>query len=296
MRRSSLASDRATDANDVVLVSADEALERVRPHLAGKLLLATDFDGTISRLSMDMWAALVIPAAQRALRRLAGTPDTNVAFISGRTVADLAPRVRVGSASYHGDHGAEWARAGRGFRPERLAIEHEPVPPATSAMAERLKAEVPRRVDQGWLVVEDKGPAVTFHFRRAPDIPAARAQVRAAIDAVDREGLLDQPGGRRAWELRPRGAMTKGRTLSRLIERHQPDTVVMMGDDAHDAGAFDALRSVRDQGRIAGLAIAVASPAADTAEMAQRADLVFGHAHVTARFLSLLVRERVVPG
>ena len=70
----------------------------------------------------------------------------------------------------------------------------------------------------------------------------------------------------------------------------------MMGDDAHDAGAFDALRSVRDQGRVAGLAIAVASPAADTAEMAQRADLVFDHAHVTARFLSLLVRERVVPG
>ena len=113
----------------------------------------------ISRLSMDLWAALVIPAAQRALRRLAGTPDTHVAFISGRTVADLAPRVRVGSASYHGDHGAERAEAGRGFRPERLAIEHEPVPPATSAMAERLKAEVPRRVDQGWLVVEDKGPA-----------------------------------------------------------------------------------------------------------------------------------------
>ena len=265
---------------------------RLRPNLAGRLLVATDFDGTISRLSLDMWAVLVIPVAQRALRRMAAAPDTYVAFISGRTVADLAPRVRVGGASYHGDHGAEWALARRGSRPERLVIEHEPVPPATVAMAERLKAEVPRRVDREWLVVEDKGPAVTFHFRRAPNIAAARARVREAVDAVDREGLLDQPGGRRAWELRPRGATTKARTLARLIEQHQPETVVMMGDDKHDAEAFDALRSLRQQGRIEGLAIAVASPAADTREMARRADLVFGEADESARFLSRLACER----
>lgn len=109
------------------MVSALEAFERVRPLLAGRLLLASDFDGTLSRLVMDPWRAGIIPSAQRALRRLAAAPHTHVAIISGRTVPDLAARVRVGGVSYHGDHGAEWASAPRGFRPHALRVEREPV-------------------------------------------------------------------------------------------------------------------------------------------------------------------------
>jgi trehalose 6-phosphate phosphatase len=241
---------------------------------------------------MDPWQAGIVPAAQRALRRLAATPRTHVAIISGRTVGDLAARVRVGGASYHGDHGAEQAHASRGFRPAALRAEREPVDPVVRSMAERLKLEVPSRVPEPWLVVEDKGPAVTFHFRGAPDVEAARARVRAAVDAVDREGLLEQPGGRRAWELRPPGATTKGLTLARLIEVHAPDSVIMLGDDRHDADAFDALRVARSAGTVRGLAIAVLSPAADPADMARRADLLFAEAGQTARFLTLLARER----
>ncbi len=291
-RRSSLVS-RETEAPEcATFTSAAEAIERLRPQLGGRLLLATDFDGTISRLSMEMWQVVVIPGAQRALRRLAASPDTVVAFVSGRTLSDLVPRVRVGGASYHGDHGAEQAAVARGFRVGGLRVEREPFEPGVAAVAERLKAEVPRLVEAEWLVVEDKGPAVTFHFRRAPDIEAARSRVRAAVAQVDPDGLLDQPGGRRAWELRPPGATTKGLTLARLIEQHHPDTVLMLGDDAHDAEAFDTLRAARAAGRVEGLAIAVASPASDTAEMARRADLVFAEPEVTARFLASLARER----
>ena len=168
-------------ADGVVFTSALDALRYLHPRLRGRLLLATDFDGTISRLSMEMWQVAVIPAAQRALRRLAASPDTAVAFVSGRTLTDLAPRVRVGGATYHGDHGAEWAIAARGFRATSLHVEREPVDPVVTAMADRLKVEVPRLVGADWLVVEDKGPALTFHFRRAPDIerssgPRARSR------------------------------------------------------------------------------------------------------------------------
>jgi hypothetical protein len=38
--------------------------------------------------------------------------------------------------------------------------------------------------------------------------------------------------------------------------------------------------------------VAVVSPAADVAEMARRADVLFDRADVTARFLTLLARER----
>jgi trehalose-phosphatase len=286
VRRSSLASD------DVALTSATEAFARARPLLSGRLLLATDFDGTISRLALDPWRAGIIPGAQRALRQLAAAPDTDVAFISGRTVPDLAARVRVGGVTYHGDHGAERAQARRGFRPTALHVEREPTEPAVAAMADRLKAEVPVLVDEPWLVVEDKGPALTFHFRAAPDVDEARIRVRRAVDDIDGDGLLDQPGGRRAWELRPFGATTKALALARLIDEHQPDVALMFGDDGHDAEAFDTLRVARDEGRLRGLAIAVVSPAGDTVEMARRADLVFAEADETARFLGLLARSR----
>ncbi len=279
-------------ADDLDFASAADALELVRSSTDGRLLLACDFDGTISHLSLDMWRSTVIPAAQRALRSLAAADDTHVAFISGRTVADLAGRIGVGSATYHGDHGAEWASAGRGFRPDRLRIEHEPVAVDVQAMADRLKVEVPPMVAQEWLALEDKGSALSFHFRRAPDVDAARAKVRAAVDAVDREGLLDQPGGVHMWELRPPEATTKRQALERLIDERRPDLVVMLGDDRNDVAAFGAIHDARASDGVDGLAAGVLSRASDPAQLAQASDVVFAGAHVSARFLTLLARER----
>ena len=286
MRRLSLASDGYR------LSTAGAAFEQLRPLLTGRLLLASDFDGTLARFGLDPWAAEIIPAAQRALRRLAGQPGVHVALISGRSVPDLAARSRIGGASYHGDHGAEWATLRRGGRPAALRVEREPAEPSVLAMAERLKAEVPRHVNEAWLVLEDKGPALTFHFRAAPDHAAARERVIAAVDTVDRERLLWRVGGQRAYELRPVGATTKAVTLSRLVQAHRPSTTVMLGDDRHDAGAFDALREARESGRTRGLAIAVASHADVTAEVAPHADLVLSAPAEAARLLALLARHR----
>ncbi len=183
-------------------------------------------------------------------------------------------RARPGGSSSHRRYRATTAttapsgpRQRRGFRVAALQVTREPTDAAAAAMAERLKAEVPRLVDEPWLVLEDKGPALTFHFRAAPDIDAARSRVIAAVDAVDPEGLLCRAGGRRAHELRPVGATTKGITLRRLIEEHRPATMLMLGDDRHDA--LPSTRCVRLglPGAHRGLAIAVA-----------------GHADVTVRW------------
>lgn len=255
---------------------------------SGSMLIASDFDGTLSRLVMDPWSARIIPAAQRALRRLAAAPGLHVALISGRTVADLADRARIGGISYRGDHGAEWAEAPRGFRRHALLVERDPASEAEAAVAERLAAEVPRSIGEAWLIVEPKGAALTFHYRGAPDVDAARERVMAAVDAIDAGELLARSGGRRSVELRPRAASTKGDALERLIARQQPRTAVVLGDDRNDALAFDVLRAARAAGRIDGLAIAVAGHADVTGAVAPRADLVLRSPDEAARFLSLL--------
>ena len=63
---------------------------------------------------------------------------------------------------------------------------------------------------------------MAFHVRQADDIPAARAAVLAAIDAVEaRAGLgdhgLEHYRGRTVVDLRPRDAGGKGEAVERLI-------------------------------------------------------------------------------
>lgn len=222
------------------------------------------------------------------MRRLAATSGVHVALISGRTVADLAVRTAIGGASYHGDHGAEWALASPTFDDGPLRVEREPALPSVEAMADRLKLEVPRRVDEPWLVLEDKGPALTLHFRAAPDIEAARARVTDAVERVDPERLLERFRGRRSLELRPAGAATKATTLDRLVRQHRPANVLMLGDDLHDRGAFDVLRDRRAAGHVDGLAVAVLGPAAEAHEIAGHADVVLASPDAVADFLDLV--------
>ena len=100
-----------------------------------------------------------------------------------------------------------------------------------------------------WLVVERKLPAVTFHYRSAPDVSAAAAQVAAIVDATDPDGQMIRFPGRRALELRPPGAPAKGESMRFLLDEHRPAVAFMLGDDRYDARAFEVLRAARAAGR-----------------------------------------------
>jgi trehalose 6-phosphate phosphatase len=232
-----------------------------------------------------------MPRAQRALRSLAASDTVHVAFISGRTVVDLAERTRVGGASYRGDHGAERAEAMRGFRPASIHVEREEAAPAAVRLIAALVDAVSSAVPERWLVVEDKVGTVTFHFRAAPDVVAARQRVLRVVDELDHERTLHRSGSSsRAVELRPPGASTKGDALLRLISERRPSAVLMLGDDRNDALAFDELRAARTRG-VKGLAIAVAGHPDVTVDVAPRADVLLAGPDEVGRFLSRLVKQ-----
>ena len=54
-----------------------------------RLLVTSDFDGTLSPIVSNPADARPLPAAGDALIALAGLPDTEVALISGRALRDL---------------------------------------------------------------------------------------------------------------------------------------------------------------------------------------------------------------
>jgi trehalose 6-phosphate phosphatase len=263
---------------------------------AAPLLVVADFDGTLAPGSRDPGAAAIDPVAQRALRRLAGLaaerPDRlRVVVLTGRTVRDVASRVRVGGVEYLGDHGLQHGWLPRGGRASALTVESEAGFEAHRDPAERLAAGVAAELGEpAWLFVERKGPSVAFHVRQADDVAVARAAVVAAIELVEaREGLVDHGlahyRGRSVVDLRPRDAGGKREAVDRLLARERPGGIVVLGDELSDVDAFAAVVAARERG-ITGVTVAVhggAKPA--PAELSALADLHLASARAVARLL-----------
>jgi trehalose 6-phosphate phosphatase len=271
----------------------DRAVDLADAH--GRLLVVSDFDGTLAPISPDPMGALIEPIGRRAIRRLARLavqrPDRlSVVVLSGRTALDVAGRVRVGGVRYLGNHGLEGGELARSARAERLAVAIEPalagwVEPAT-ALGDAVAAELGQ---PDWLYVERKGPSVAFHFRQAADPDAARLAILAAIESAERRlggtGLASLEG-RRIVELRPAGAGGKGAAVERLIESLRPGGVLVLGDDRSDAEAFETVRRARERGEIEGLAVAVHAAAEAPPEVIASADVELANPRDAARLLS----------
>ena len=280
----------------------------------------SDFDGTLAPIVPDPMAARIEPGARSALRRLAGFAHIHperlsLVVLSGRTAPDVARRVRVGGIRYLGNHGLETGVLRRGDPAERLRLTPDPTlalaadpdeAAAFAAAVSRFGAAVRDRLGRPpWLFVEEKGPAVAFHFRQADDPGAARATVLAALDEIERDGPprdgppippLERLEGRQVVELRPAGAGGKGAAMVRLIAAERPAAILSIGDDVSDAEAFRAVIAAREAipppGRQAtrGLVIAVHGLAETPAEILASADLLVAAPRDAARALGELAR------
>ena len=270
----------------------------------GRLLVVADFDGTLAEGSRDPAAAVIVPLARRALRRLARIAQVRpdrlaVAILTGRTATDVAARVRVGGITYLGDHGLQSGTFARGGDPARLRTTFRDGHEASHRPAAMLATRVPEVLGRpAWLFVERKGPSVAFHVRQAEDRGAARAAVEAAIETVDRElppHDLTHYRGRLVVDLRPRTAGGKREAFEALLAERRPAAVVAFGDDISDADGFAILRETRRSGAIDGLAVAVTGPHGMPDEVRAAADIVLETPFLAARALaaiaSVLERE-----
>jgi trehalose-phosphatase len=276
------------------------------------LSLVIDFDGTLAVGSRDPAVARIEPLAQRALRRLARIADARparlrLAVLTGRVVADVAARIRVGGIDYLGDHGLEHACLPRHGRAERLIVASDRAFDVHRDAAETLATAVAEELGSpAWLFVERKGPSVAFHVRQADDIPAARAAVVSAIEAVERRtGLVHDLAhyrGRSVVDLRPREAGGKREAVERLIARDRPGAIAVLGDELSDIDAFEAVIAARGSGRdgappLVGVTVAVHGSARPApAGLLAVADLRLGGAHEVGRWLAALARHLEAEG
>ena len=216
-----------------LLADLDPVLRRVRA--AERLLLALDFDGTLSPIAARPEDAVLPEAIAGRLAAAAGREDIFIAVLSGRAVADLRRRIGI-SCILAGNHGLEIE--GPGF-----SYVH---PGAASRVPELLRACADLEAalaGVAGVLVECKGLSATVHFRNVES--CLHGRVRASVEQVIRQyaGSFDVAAARKAWEIRPRVEWHKGDALRHIVAHAGPGAplVICAGDDAGDEPMFEAV-------------------------------------------------------
>jgi len=214
--------------------------------------LMTDIDGTISQMAPTPHAAVVAPAARAALARLAGELAL-VGVVTGRSAQTGEEMVQVPGLVYVGNHGMERRLNGAAWHHPEAAASAEAITAALAEIARGAEAAGLRE----YLVIEDKRLSGSIHYRLAPDAAAARQTLwPLAEEAAHRHGLK-VTGGRLIVELRPPITVSKGTALTALADAYHLRGLVFCGDDLTDVDGFRAVRRLRDEGKLAGLNVAV---------------------------------------
>ncbi len=231
--------DHVADARNRLPADVIEALTEISE--TDRLLIGTDFDGTLAPIVDDPATARALPEAVEALRSLATIPGTVVAVVSGRSLADL--RMLLGetdSLQLVGSHGAEVSslRTDGSQHPEHTG--HSELPPAASARLARLRRALQGITSQyRGVQLEPKPTGIAVHLRNADPTDA-----RAVTEAIE-DDPATWPGvhllrGKMVLELTV-VATDKGRALQSLARDHHCTAILFVGDDITDENAFLSL-------------------------------------------------------
>jgi len=199
----------------------------------GRILIATDFDGTLCPISESPAEVKLAPATVEILRHVAICPRVKLAVISGRALSDVRRKVPV-DIIFAGNHGLEIAGGGLEFVHDGALQLRPSLEEACLVLREAI-----REWPGAW--VEDKLLSATLHFRRVD--PRHHSSLlftaRRRIGAFGPKLALRM--GNRALEIRPKVEWDKGTALRYIQQGAGPfDACICLGDDRTDESMFRA--------------------------------------------------------
>ena len=220
-----------------------------------RLLVATDYDGTIAPIVDRPTHAFPLPISLVSMRALAALPETDVAVISGRSLRDLAAMSRLPrEVTLVGSHGSE---TDIDAVDALSAAERDALRRLRRAVAE-LSAELPE------LEVETKPTGSAIHLRGLP--VDARAVAEAAVGRIARDPEITLVRGKEVADLSV-VTTSKGDALRELRARLDSGAVLYIGDDISDELALATLGSGDLGIKVAAAAPAGGGPTADLAPL-----------------------------
>ncbi|WP_127781867.1 trehalose-phosphatase [Rhodococcus sp. X156] len=197
-----------------------------------RLLVTSDYDGTIAPFVSDPSQAFPREDAIELLNALADLPDTAVALVSGRARDDLAVLSGAGAdVQLVGSHGAEFAA---GFT--------RPQGPAEQDLHRRLHATLQAiAADRPGVSLEVKPASIAVHVRNAAMDVGKQVLELVRLGPATWSGV-QVTEGKAVIELAVIET-DKGLALNLLREQHEATAVVFFGDDVTDEKAFRVLRA-----------------------------------------------------
>ena len=197
-----------------------------------RILIALDFDGTLSEIADTPDQAALAEETRRLLALLVQRPDTKVAVISGRRLDDVKSRVGLPGIYYAGNHGLEIEGPGiRWTHPQARGVD--------ASVYVKLQEDL--RAFPGHLL-EHKSPGFAVHYRGVATRLHARLRkmVRARLRGLRPRFRVLR--GKMTLDSRPDIPWNKGHAL-RMIRRTLAGswTCVFIGDDVTDEEAFASL-------------------------------------------------------
>jgi trehalose 6-phosphate phosphatase len=193
-----------------------------------------DIDGTLIDIAPTPDAIVVPPDLPAVLDRLRAQAGGALALMTGRSIATVdhlfAP-ARLPAAGIHGTEIRIWGDD----------ISRSPPAPELIGIRQHLATFVAAHAGT---LLEDKGSAVSVHYRANPSLhDIVEAEVRA-VAAAGRGDLVVQPG-KMVFEIRP-GHADKGRALGTFMksEAFRSRRPLAIGDDVTDESMFQAARDL----------------------------------------------------
>lgn len=226
--------------NDAVSPLAPELLAALRAFADHpRVLVALDFDGTLSPLVDRPQDARPLPESAAYVARLGALDQVYTAVVSGRNLDSLGlvypppvPEIRIGS------HGAE-----RHLPGELAGAWHdEPLSPEQTTLLATVTsrlADVAARFEN--VSLEYKPSATVLHVRQASAEvgEAAIAEAKQSLGSLEQLRLLE---GKAVLEASVHQG-DKGQALSWLRDILRVDAVLFVGDDVTDENGFSVLNS-----------------------------------------------------
>jgi trehalose 6-phosphate phosphatase len=194
-----------------------------------------DLDGTLLELAERPAAVEPTPRFQALLRRLAALEHGAVAFVSGRSMAELDRLLRPYRFAVAAVHGV--LRRTRGGSLVANDVD-------TAALAEVRESLETFRARHEGLLLEDKEVGLALHYRQRPDLAPAVARFAAEL-AIALPPAFELLNGREVVEIKSAGT-DKGSAI-RAFMTEAPfagRTPIFVGDDVTDEAGFHAVNAL----------------------------------------------------
>lgn len=191
-----------------------------------RTLYAFDFDGTLAPIVSKPELAKIPSETSRLLNSLAQLAPT--AIISGRSVADLEPRVKLHGNLLIGNHGVE------GLGVKKDAIKRSEY--LCKEWMTQLGRTWGKLADDSGIFVEDKTYSLALHYRKSRNKKRTKIELFSLIEKLQPSPRVIL--GKSVMNLIPSGGPHKGVALLEAMIKLDLKCAFYIGDDDTDEDVF----------------------------------------------------------